>query len=92
MAKNDGKINWGLFYFHRWWRITPTYMIVLAVWATLFLQWGRGPGHNGISGYINGVCKIFGGPISCTSTICIRFPGILDWYVIININKVRPAD
>ena len=59
MAKNDGKINWGLFYFHRWWRITPTYMIVLAVWATLFLQWGRGPGHSEISGYINGACKDF---------------------------------
>ncbi|KAH9495529.1 hypothetical protein Btru_013512 [Bulinus truncatus] len=29
MHHKGWKINWGLFYFHRFWRLTPTYMLVL---------------------------------------------------------------
>ncbi|XP_072041409.1 nose resistant to fluoxetine protein 6-like [Amphiura filiformis] len=46
LAKGNGKINWALFYFHRFWRITPTYMLLLAIWMNLFLKWGHGPDHD----------------------------------------------
>ncbi|CAB4023741.1 nose resistant to fluoxetine 6-like, partial [Paramuricea clavata] len=29
MAKSDGKFNWILFYVHRFWRLTPSYMFVI---------------------------------------------------------------
>ncbi|XP_028392817.1 nose resistant to fluoxetine protein 6-like isoform X2 [Dendronephthya gigantea] len=29
IAKNDGKFNWVLFYVHRFWRLTPSYMFVI---------------------------------------------------------------
>lgn len=29
LAKHDGKLNWVLVYFHRWWRLTPVYMFVM---------------------------------------------------------------
>ncbi|XP_062576845.1 nose resistant to fluoxetine protein 6-like [Saccostrea cucullata] len=31
MSKVKGKINWFLFYFHRFWRLTPAYMMLIAV-------------------------------------------------------------
>ncbi|XP_033764329.1 nose resistant to fluoxetine protein 6-like [Pecten maximus] len=33
--KKNGKMNWPLFYFHRFWRLTPIYMLVLMIEATL---------------------------------------------------------
>ncbi|XP_060069296.1 nose resistant to fluoxetine protein 6-like, partial [Ylistrum balloti] len=35
MKKNNGKMNWPMFYFHRFWRLTPPYMLVLMISATL---------------------------------------------------------
>ncbi|XP_060075442.1 nose resistant to fluoxetine protein 6-like [Ylistrum balloti] len=43
MKKNNGKINWAMFYFHRFWRLTPAYMLVLMVNACLSRYWGDGP-------------------------------------------------
>ncbi|KAK0053765.1 nose resistant to fluoxetine protein 6, partial [Biomphalaria pfeifferi] len=31
MSKKGWKINWGLFYFHRFWRLTPPYMLTLLI-------------------------------------------------------------
>ncbi|XP_071799989.1 uncharacterized protein [Asterias amurensis] len=42
MKKVNGKVNWFIFYFHRLWRITPTYMITLAIWASLAIHMGEG--------------------------------------------------
>ena len=42
MKKVNGKVNWFIFYFHRLWRITPTYMIALAICATLAIHMGEG--------------------------------------------------
>ena len=90
MAKRNGSFNWGLFYFHRWWRITPMYMIVLAVWATLFLQWGQGPGHNDTAGYINGVCH----DLWWTHFVYINnlypFPGDVNVGTVSNHNPIIP--
>ncbi|XP_064599084.1 nose resistant to fluoxetine protein 6-like [Liolophura sinensis] len=43
MDKRQGKLNWGLFYFHRFWRLTPPYMLVMMVYVPLFKYWGSGP-------------------------------------------------
>ena len=43
LAKTNGRVNWFLFYFHRFWRITPLYMVCLAIWATLIGHMGKGP-------------------------------------------------
>ncbi|XP_076093698.1 nose resistant to fluoxetine protein 6-like [Mytilus galloprovincialis] len=43
MAKKRGKLNWGMFYFHRFWRLTPPYMLVLMVYVSLFPYTGSGP-------------------------------------------------
>ncbi|KAL5012556.1 hypothetical protein ScPMuIL_011107 [Solemya velum] len=41
--RNKGRINWLLFYFHRYWRLTPPYMLVLMVYVPLFQYWSNGP-------------------------------------------------
>ncbi|OWF35674.1 O-acyltransferase like protein-like [Mizuhopecten yessoensis] len=43
MKKAKGRINWFMFYFHRFWRLTPPYMLVLMISATLFRYLGDGP-------------------------------------------------
>ncbi|XP_064616438.1 nose resistant to fluoxetine protein 6-like isoform X2 [Liolophura sinensis] len=43
MNKNEGRINWALFYFHRFWRLTPAYMLVMMVDICLFRYFGDGP-------------------------------------------------
>ncbi|XP_072041407.1 nose resistant to fluoxetine protein 6-like [Amphiura filiformis] len=57
LAKGNGKINWALFYFHRFWRITPTYMVSLAVWMNLLLKWGHGPSHDIVGKDTHDVCQ-----------------------------------
>ncbi|GBM27686.1 Nose resistant to fluoxetine protein 6 [Araneus ventricosus] len=42
-AKTDGKIPWLYFYIHRYVRLTPVYMIVLAFFATVSPFLGSGP-------------------------------------------------
>ncbi|KAL5011558.1 hypothetical protein ScPMuIL_010109 [Solemya velum] len=43
MKQNNGKLNWFMFYFHRFWRLTPCYMLVIMTYSTLFQYWGSGP-------------------------------------------------
>ncbi|XP_052091571.1 nose resistant to fluoxetine protein 6-like isoform X2 [Mytilus californianus] len=43
LKRKDGKINWFMFYFHRFWRLTPPYMLVLMVYVSLFPYIGSGP-------------------------------------------------
>ncbi|XP_076090041.1 nose resistant to fluoxetine protein 6-like [Mytilus galloprovincialis] len=43
LKKTEGKINWGMFYFHRFWRLTPPYMLILMVYVSLFPYIGSGP-------------------------------------------------
>ncbi|XP_063424815.1 nose resistant to fluoxetine protein 6-like [Mytilus trossulus] len=37
------KLNWFMFYFHRFWRLTPPYMLVLMVFTGLYPYLGSGP-------------------------------------------------
>ncbi|KAK3088750.1 hypothetical protein FSP39_023299, partial [Pinctada imbricata] len=43
LKKNDGKLNWFLFYFHRFWRLTPPYMLLMMVYVPLFPYLYDGP-------------------------------------------------
>ncbi|XP_011450645.3 nose resistant to fluoxetine protein 6 [Magallana gigas] len=43
MDKRNGKLNWAMFYFHRFWRLTPAYMLVLMTEATLSPYFADGP-------------------------------------------------
>ncbi|XP_014779796.1 nose resistant to fluoxetine protein 6 [Octopus bimaculoides] len=43
LETSDGKMNWLYFYCHRFWRLTPPYMLVMMVYIPLFPYWGSGP-------------------------------------------------
>ncbi|XP_033764117.1 LOW QUALITY PROTEIN: nose resistant to fluoxetine protein 6-like [Pecten maximus] len=56
MKKTGGKMNWVMFYFHRFWRLTPPYMLVLMVSATLTRYMGGDGGPNWVK---NGIERDF---------------------------------
>ncbi|GAU88231.1 hypothetical protein RvY_00971 [Ramazzottius varieornatus] len=33
LQKNNGRLNWALVYFHRWWRLTPVYLYVMMMYV-----------------------------------------------------------
>ncbi|XP_060080527.1 O-acyltransferase like protein-like [Ylistrum balloti] len=43
MKRERGRINWFMFYFHRFWRLTPPYMLVMMIDIALFRYFGDGP-------------------------------------------------
>lgn len=43
MEKNDGKLPLFQFYFHRFWRLTPSYMFTILFFTNLFPYLGDGP-------------------------------------------------
>ncbi|XP_067662821.1 nose resistant to fluoxetine protein 6-like [Haliotis asinina] len=43
LKKGQGKLNWAMFYFHRFWRLTPVYMMMLMFYTCLFHYLGDGP-------------------------------------------------
>ncbi|XP_076454789.1 nose resistant to fluoxetine protein 6-like [Babylonia areolata] len=47
MKKKGVRLNWFLFYFHRFWRLTPAYMLVIMVFTCLSPYWGSGPFWSG---------------------------------------------
>ena len=57
LAKTNGRVNWFLFYFHRFWRITPLYMVCLAIWATLIIHFGKGPNKDDYAQFRTEVCR-----------------------------------
>ncbi|KAJ8021720.1 Nose resistant to fluoxetine protein 6 [Holothuria leucospilota] len=44
LQARNGKINWFLYYFHRFWRLTPAYMVTIAIWTSLTIHIGVGAG------------------------------------------------
>ena len=57
LTKNNGKMNWVLFYVHRYWRITPVYAMVIAIAATLAIQFGKGPQKEDFFSYTQEKCQ-----------------------------------
>ncbi|XP_072023530.1 nose resistant to fluoxetine protein 6-like [Amphiura filiformis] len=43
LEKRAGQLNWAVFYFHRFWRLTPVYMIIIMLWATMRPYFTNGP-------------------------------------------------
>ena len=43
LAKEEGKMKWGLIYFHRWWRLSPLYYFTVFFTAAMFDIWVNGP-------------------------------------------------
>ncbi|XP_068723591.1 nose resistant to fluoxetine protein 6-like [Montipora capricornis] len=43
MEKNDGKLPLFKFYFHRFWRLTPSYMFAILFYSNLYAFLGEGP-------------------------------------------------
>ncbi|XP_070565068.1 nose resistant to fluoxetine protein 6-like [Ptychodera flava] len=41
--REDRKVNWVMFYLHRFWRLTPMYMFAIFFWAYLMPYLGNGP-------------------------------------------------
>ncbi|XP_063951628.1 O-acyltransferase like protein-like isoform X1 [Lytechinus pictus] len=37
-----GAGSWAIFYFHRWWRLTPVYMAAMGIWALWWPHFGDG--------------------------------------------------
>ncbi|XP_050389477.1 nose resistant to fluoxetine protein 6 isoform X2 [Patella vulgata] len=43
LKKTEGKLNWFMFYFHRYWRLTPPYMFLMLLYVPLFPYFTNGP-------------------------------------------------
>lgn len=37
--REEGRINWIVFYVHRFWRLTPVYAFAIMIWSTLYRHW-----------------------------------------------------
>ncbi|XP_041476434.1 nose resistant to fluoxetine protein 6-like [Lytechinus variegatus] len=48
---------WSLFYFHRWWRLTPVYMATMGIFALLKPHFGLGWSTDFFSEYIKDACR-----------------------------------
>ncbi|XP_070534169.1 nose resistant to fluoxetine protein 6-like [Ptychodera flava] len=40
---SHGEMNWAMFLFHRYWRLTPVYMFVMLLWTTIIPHISTGP-------------------------------------------------
>ncbi|CAN7937292.1 unnamed protein product, partial [Ixodes hexagonus] len=58
MSEMGGKLNLCIFYSHRYWRMTPLMMAVIATCATLLPYFGDGPRWNEIVSVYSGTCKV----------------------------------
>ncbi|OWF53373.1 O-acyltransferase like protein-like [Mizuhopecten yessoensis] len=56
MKREKGRINWFMFYFHRFWRLTPPYMMVMMLDIVLFRYLGDGPMWS-VTGLETDYCK-----------------------------------
>ncbi|KAL4219409.1 hypothetical protein ACF0H5_021989 [Mactra antiquata] len=45
LSKRGGakKFNWGMFYFHRYWRLTPPYLLFMLLYVPTVKYWSDGP-------------------------------------------------
>ncbi|KAL4234257.1 hypothetical protein ACF0H5_005907 [Mactra antiquata] len=51
------KLNWFMFYFHRFWRLTPPYMLILMVGTTLYKYVGTGAMKPDGDSYMMAACR-----------------------------------
>ena len=87
-TKKLGSIgSWLMFYFHRWWRLTPVYMAAMGIWALLVPHFGDGPnyGHGFFTEYMIGGIQSFCRNQWWTHPLYINnlypWPNVLDYSV-----------
>ncbi|XP_071850235.1 O-acyltransferase like protein-like [Apostichopus japonicus] len=87
MNARNGKLNWFMFYFHRFWRLTPAYMMTLAVFTTLAVHMGKGADKFEADQYNSALCKEYWWANLLYINNLYPFPGIVggcmgwSWYV-----------
>ncbi|XP_071944600.1 nose resistant to fluoxetine protein 6-like [Antedon mediterranea] len=88
LNKTNGRMNWALFYFHRYWRITPLYMIAIAIHANLFVYFGKGLSMIGFAEYMHYACEKYWWTNLLYINNLVPFPGNLgeqclswSWYL-----------
>ncbi|XP_071482122.1 O-acyltransferase like protein-like [Diadema antillarum] len=57
LTKTNGKVNWGMFYLHRYLRLTPVYMVAMGIWAALVVHFGTGIGKTAFFTGIRYTCN-----------------------------------
>ncbi|XP_053381296.1 nose resistant to fluoxetine protein 6-like [Mercenaria mercenaria] len=59
MKKKNGakRFSWGMFYFHRFWRLTPPYMLFLMFYVPTMKYWTTGPLWPQSTGFEQDECK-----------------------------------
>lgn len=58
LGKSKGKMNWLMFYFHRYWRLTPALLGAMALWISLGTHLaGQGSMIEIFYGYVEDYCK-----------------------------------
>ncbi|XP_071490397.1 O-acyltransferase like protein-like [Diadema antillarum] len=54
--KLQSTFSWGVFYFHRWWRLTPVYMAAMGIFVLLMPHFAEGPHNEGFHDYMRNAC------------------------------------
>lgn len=66
-----------MFYFHRFWRLTPAYMMTLAVFTTLAVHMGKGADKFEADQYNSALCKEYWWANLLYINNLYPFPGIV---------------
>ncbi|XP_071491869.1 O-acyltransferase like protein-like [Diadema antillarum] len=49
--------EWAVFYFHRWWRLTPVYMVAMGMNALMFPHFGQGLWRDEMNEFTRSFCR-----------------------------------
>lgn len=77
---------WSLFYFHRWWRLTPVYMAAMGIYALLMPHFGQGWNTEVIYEYIKSICRRQWWTHPLYINNLYPWPNVLDDSVSIHVN------
>ncbi|XP_071839750.1 O-acyltransferase like protein-like [Apostichopus japonicus] len=87
LQARNGKMNWPLYYIHRFWRLTPAYMMTIAFFTSLKVHIGTGADKVEIAGYESEPCREYWWTNLLYINNLYPFPGILggcagwSWYL-----------
>ncbi|XP_071495105.1 O-acyltransferase like protein-like [Diadema antillarum] len=86
--KLNSVLSWCLFYFHRWWRLTPVYMVAMGIWALLMPHFGQGFLKEGLGDFVKSFCRRYWWTHLLYFNNLLPFPGSVDescmgwsWYL-----------
>lgn len=82
-------MNWPLYYIHRFWRLTPAYMMTIAFFTSLKVHIGTGADKVGMAGYDSQLCREYWWTNLLYINNLYPFPGILGG---VRVNRRRPKN